>query len=199
MIYVPKQIPKIDPHEVLRFAGAKMADEALLQQAENAIVRIQSAAVWRLIYQHLPITQMCDTSVTLGDGFVLIGTLPVKYLSDCKGAYILIGTVGQGVDRTIAACGVRSLSQGLFADASGSAAVEALLDDFCQHIAKESQPKPRISPGYGDFPLENQLSVFKLLDASKLLGVCLNDSLLISPSKTVSAIVGTRKVTSCLI
>ncbi|MBR5134836.1 MAG: Vitamin B12 dependent methionine synthase activation subunit, partial [Clostridia bacterium] len=49
---------------------------------------------------------------------------------------------------------------------------------------------PRFSPGYGDLPLSVQRSVATLLGMEKTLGVCLSDSLLMSPSKSVTAFVG---------
>ena len=48
----------------------------------------------------------------------------------------------------------------------------------------------RYSPGFGDLSLENQKKVFALLNPQKYIGVTLNDSLLMSPSKSVTAIVG---------
>ena len=51
-------------------------------------------------------------------------------------------------------------------------------------------PVPRFSPGYGDFPLEAQKDIFRTLDCSRKIGLTLNESLLMSPSKSVTAIVG---------
>jgi cobalamin-dependent methionine synthase I len=48
----------------------------------------------------------------------------------------------------------------------------------------------RFSAGYGDLPLELQRDIFGALDCQRKIGVTLNESLLMSPSKSVSAIVG---------
>ena len=53
--------------------------------------------------------------------------------------------------------------------------------------------RPRFSPGYGDVPLDAQRDIFSALDISKNLSVYLNDSLLMSPSKSVTAFVGIKK------
>ena len=50
----------------------------------------------------------------------------------------------------------------------------------------------RYSPGYGDWPLEAQRRLFELLDAPRKAGVSLTDSLLMVPSKSVSAIIGVK-------
>ena len=50
--------------------------------------------------------------------------------------------------------------------------------------------KPRFSPGYGDLSLEVQKEIFSLLDCPRKIGVSLGDSLLMTPSKSVTAIIG---------
>ncbi|MCR5275107.1 MAG: Vitamin B12 dependent methionine synthase activation subunit, partial [Clostridiales bacterium] len=46
------------------------------------------------------------------------------------------------------------------------------------------------SPGYGDLPIEVQKEFLPLLDAERRLGITLSDSYLMSPSKSVTAIIG---------
>ena len=55
------------------------------------------------------------------------------------------------------------------------------------------QLRPRFSPGYGDLPLELQKDVFRVLDCPRKIGLSLNESLLMSPSKSVTAIIGIGK------
>ena len=57
---------------------------------------------------------------------------------------------------------------------------------------------PRFSPGYGDFPLECQGMLLEALEAGKRIGIKLTDSLLMMPSKSVSAVMGaSRKPYRC--
>ena len=51
----------------------------------------------------------------------------------------------------------------------------------------------RFSAGYGDFPLECQRGLLEMLRADKILGISLNDSLLMTPAKSVTAVVGLKK------
>ena len=53
--------------------------------------------------------------------------------------------------------------------------------------------KPRFSPGYGDLPLSMQTDIFRVLDCPRKVGLTLNNSLLMSPSKSVTAIMGIHK------
>ena len=50
--------------------------------------------------------------------------------------------------------------------------------------------KPRFSPGYGDFPLDFQRDIFATMSLAKNIGITLNNSLLMSPSKSVTAVIG---------
>ena len=71
------------------------------------------------------------------------------------------------------------------------------MDETEGEISKELAPGEslvsRYSPGYGDFPLAAQRTLLGLLDASRQVGVSLTDSLLMVPSKSVSAIIGVKK------
>ena len=51
----------------------------------------------------------------------------------------------------------------------------------------------RYSPGYGDLPLETQTAVFKALDCERTIGVTLTESLLMRPSKSVTAVIGMKE------
>ena len=76
--------------------------------------------------------------------------------------------------------------------AIGAERIEAVCDCFCDEIKKEfvCSLKPRFSPGYGDLSLETQKQLFSILDCERQLGISLNSSLLMSPSKSVTAFVG---------
>ena len=56
--------------------------------------------------------------------------------------------------------------------------------------------RPRFSPGYGDFPLEFQRNIGDLLQMAKNIGITLTDSLLMMPSKSVTAVIGCSKTNS---
>jgi len=61
-----------------------------------------------------------------------------------------------------------------------------------QELASGEGLVSRFSPGYGDLPLDYQRTLLSVLDTSRKIGVSLTDSLLMVPSKSVSAIVGVR-------
>ena len=75
--------------------------------------------------------------------------------------------------------------------------IEKWMDETEDEIRKELAPGEslvsRYSPGYGDFPLAAQRTLLALLDAPRRAGVSLTDSLLMVPSKSVSAVIGVKK------
>ena len=79
--------------------------------------------------------------------------------------------------------------------AIGAERIEALCDAFCDKLKAEKSEKglflrPRFSAGYGDLSIELQRDIMRALDCGRKIGVTLNESLLMSPSKSVTAIVG---------
>lgn len=62
--------------------------------------------------------------------------------------------------------------------------------DNIPNPVKKSVLKIRFSPGYGDFSLEHQKDFFRLLQLEKNLGMSLNSALLMSPSKSITAVIG---------
>ena len=120
-----------------------------------------------------------------------------KCLSGSREAVMMAATVGLELDRRIARSERFSPSKALLMQALGAERVEALCDTFCSDFRAQvcSEGKTitrRFSPGYGDLPLETQTDFFRLLDCSRQIGVSLNTSLLMSPSKSVTAIFGIR-------
>ena len=110
---------------------------------------------------------------------------------------LFAGTLGIGIDRFLAKYGRLSPARALWFQAIGAAGIEALCDAFCEELpqllAEDGQPariRPRYSPGFGDFGLEYQPFIFSALDCQKNLGLTLTDSLLMSPTKSVTALVG---------
>ena len=50
--------------------------------------------------------------------------------------------------------------------------------------------RPRFSPGYGDFSIQHQKAVLAMLEASKRIGVTMTDSYMLTPTKSVTAVIG---------
>ena len=121
-----------------------------------------------------------------------------KALAGCDEALIFAATVGLAPDRLIVRYGHLSPVKALCLQAIGAERIEALCDLFVAEIDKQLHKEgrllcPRFSPGYGDLPLAVQKEVFAALDCPRKIGLTLTEAMLMSPTKSVTAIVGIRK------
>lgn len=124
-----------------------------------------------------------------------------RHLAGCSAAYLVCGTIGAEFDALQRHVSVTSGTDTLIVQAIGTAAIEAWMDAVEDEIRHELEPGeelvPRFSPGYGDLPLVYQRTLLTLLDTPRKIGVSLTDTLLMVPSKSVSAIIGVKHV-DCL-
>ena len=119
-----------------------------------------------------------------------------KHLAGCHAAYLLCTTIGAAFDALQRRTSATSPADAFVLQAIGAAAIEEWTDEAEREIRHELKNGEtlvsRYSPGYGDWPLEAQRRLFELLDAPRTVGVSLTDSLLMVPSKSVSAIIGVK-------
>jgi hypothetical protein len=174
--------PPVDAREVLRYAGHRgEITEELRRLLASCIEESEAALQYRVVYGALSLPD--PLLITAADR-----------LAGCHRAIVFAATVGVGIDRLIARYSRVQPAKALLLDALGSERVEALCDAFCNSLAMESGAfTPRFSPGYGAVPLALQRELIAVLDAPRRIGLTLNESLLMSPAKSVTAIVGVYK------
>lgn len=116
-----------------------------------------------------------------------------KNLEGCKRLVLFAATVGAGVDRLIVKYEKLSPARAVILQAMGAAAIECWCDDLNARItAKYGATKPRFSCGYGDLPIQLQSDIFAALSVTKHLGVTLSDNMFMTPTKSVTAIIGIK-------
>lgn len=193
VIYKEYTAPEINRREILRYMGCKSSTP----EAEGLIDRTTELAQGRLTYKacfsEFSIKRT-DKAIDLGFSVTESRDLR-KCLKDCEKIIVFAATVGLDLDRLILRHSRLSPSVAVCLQAFGAERIEALCDKFCDELKAEYalcglSITPRFSPGYGDLPLDLQKDIFKSLDCEKRLGLTLNDSLLMSPSKSVTAIMG---------
>ena len=174
--------PAVNMREVYRYAGCVSADEAVAALAQECIEEADKALSFRVCYGIFPI-----------EGDVSSDDLRLC-LSGCSRVIVFAATVGIGIDRLIMKYGKTSPAKALFMQAYGAERIESLCDEFCRDMKDtlRASLKPRFSPGYGDLPLQVQSDIFRVLDCERKIGLTLNSSLLMSPTKSVTAIVGIK-------
>ena len=182
--YTFNQCGEFNKKEISRYAG-NLQDEALLAEC---ISEVSDKLVYNVCYQKFPFEKQCET---LNLGFAQVNSADLaKNLDGCDGILLFAATVGVELDRLIMKYCKISPVKALIFQAIGTERIEKLCDQFCKDMAKEENIKPRFSPGYGDLPLDLQKELFAALECGKNIGLTLNDSMLMSPTKSVTAIVG---------
>lgn len=194
--YIEYPSPEIERREILRYMGCKAGDSQIDGLLDSCIYESSNALSYKVVYTEVPISGDGD-GIRLGEIMTASRDLQ-KCLSGCDKAVIFAATVGLGIDRLINKYGRINPSRAVCFQAIGAERIEALCDAFCKDIAQKyaesgRKIRPRFSPGYGDLPLELQKDIFRILDCGKRLGLTLNESLLMSPTKSVTAIVGIYK------
>ena len=112
----------------------------------------------------------------------------------CDSVIIFAATVGIGIDRLVHKYSKLSPAKALIFQSIGTERIEALCDVLTEDIKSLGKDiRNRFSAGYGDLPLETQKEIFKLLSPQKNIGLTLGDSLLMSPTKSVTAFIGIEK------
>ena len=187
--------PAVNYGEACRYAGGKKGDAALESALEECYAGLLRGLCYRVCYTELALQKRGEL---LDLSFAQTTSADLKKMLDgCERILLFAATVGQAPDRMILRHMRLSPYKTLLFQAAGSERVEALCDLFCADMAREYGKKgfeltPRFSPGYGDLPLSLQREVFAALMPERHLGVTLNESLLMSPSKSVTAIIGLR-------
>jgi len=177
-----------DEREILRYAGYLGEISPQIQAVlSECIQESKNAFSYRVCF-------VAVEAETLEKKWKNCGTLIAQRLRGAKYAIVFAGTVGLEIDRLILKEENVSVTKALFLQAIGAERIESLCDAFCEEIQKACKGKgyyagARFSAGYGDFPLEKQKDIFALLAPQKAIGLTLNDSLLMSPSKSVTAII----------
>ncbi|MBQ8624421.1 MAG: Vitamin B12 dependent methionine synthase activation subunit [Oscillospiraceae bacterium] len=197
MIYIKSLLPPpVNKKEILRYAGAKEALPELEALLEECLTLAEDKLIYKVCYTEVCVKRNGDI-LTL-DGIETSSKDLQKNLAGCERAVIFAATVGLPLDRLIARFGTVAPSKALMLQAIGAERIESLCDAFNDEISKKAKAegeatRPRFSPGYGDLPLELQKDVFALLDCQRKIGLTLNKSLLMSPSKSVTAVIGIGK------
>ncbi|MBO5109356.1 MAG: Vitamin B12 dependent methionine synthase activation subunit [Clostridia bacterium] len=179
--------PPVCRREVLRYMGARenAEMEALL---DRAIALCEGKLRYRVCYREVAVA--CTGDARYPEGLALTSATLGRALAGCDRAVLFAATVGLELDRLILTYSRTSPALALCLQAYGAERVEALCDAFCEEF---SDATPRVSPGYGDFPIEAQGELFRLLDCPRKIGLSLNESLLMTPTKSVTAVFGRKE------
>ncbi len=171
----------------MRYAGVRLVTPQTDLLYTECLDELKDIFQYKVCYAEFPIV-ISSNEIDLG--FTKINSKNLRQnLDGCDKIIIFVATVGAEIDRLINRYSRTAPAKALMLQAIGSERIESLCDLFCKETGF-ALCKPRFSPGYGDLDLNIQNDIFRVLDCKKRIGAALNDSLIISPSKSVSAIIG---------
>lgn len=183
----------IPREEVLRYLGCPgTEDPATLALVEGCSVRLLAAARPKWTYRVFDLAVQTD-GVRLDCGLLLPGRDLAAHLRGCSRAALLAATLSAPVDALLRRAQAEDLAAAVALDCCATAAVEAVCDLAEAEIRARfpgcSFPF-RFSPGYGDLPIELQDPILRLLDAPRRVGLCATDRHILTPRKSVTAVLG---------
>ena len=179
----------IDTAQAARYFGARgTPDESTMALLEKCAVPLLAVATPRAVWLEADVDALAEAGILRG-GDVM------KHLEGCPQALLLAVTLGPAVDAQIRRAGVGDIAAGVASDTLGSAlaeqAAEAAEAELRQWAAKEGKYLTgRFSPGYGDWDIAVQPLVANALDTVRRAGLCVTDTNLMIPRKSVTAILG---------
>lgn len=191
-----------DRKEALKYLGFNGAAPdgavtAMLEEAENALLK---AVTPKTVSRRFN-CEVTEDGVAFG-GYVFKSKKLSKHLEGCKELFLISATLGVEADNLIRRLSVTDISKAAVMQAASAALIESVLDELSKSLENELEGqglflKPRFSPGYGDFDIKYQKEVFALLDCQKRIGLSLSDSFMMSPTKSVTAVIGITKDKQC--
>lgn len=185
----------IDRREILRYLGygQKEADAATLESVEQCLKELEKAvrpasrwAVFDIVHGPDKVgLPQCDME--------LPGQSIASHLEGCSKAVLLAATLSAQADRLIRCTQACDMAKGLIMDCCATAAIEAVCDETEEDIRNHFPGQYftfRFSPGYGDLPITLQKKFLAVLDAPRKIGLCATDTSLLTPRKSVTAVIG---------
>ena len=187
----------VDKQEIYRYLGYGMhePDAEVRRAVEECLTFLMPQLETREVHRAFPLQFTGKNTLEIG-GLEIQSSVLAKNLTGCREACMMAATVGFAPDRLSArAAAGGKVSRSLMYLAAGTALIEAWCDQVAGMIREEFArqglyPRPRFSPGYGDFALEYQRDLMQMLRVQKTIGVTLTESLLMMPSKSVTALIG---------
>lgn len=186
--YTMIELEKLNRNEAVRYLGGagirlNYRMDVLMDECEKAVLE-KASPKYLYVEKDLPCPQ------------IMGGKDIESHLNGCEKAIVMCATVGSEVDKLIRISQISDMARAVVMDSLASVAVEQVCNAFDKIIAEKYSDYNmtfRFSPGYGDYPIELQKIILQMLDAPKKIGLCTNDNFLLTPTKSVTAVLGLSK------
>ncbi len=189
--------PEVDIKEAIRYLGyRKIApDEDMLRDIEAAARETEQVATPRFVCAKFPLARSENVLTVADTPLVLEGKAIARHLQHADECVLMAATLGVGIDNLCRRYQAVSPLRALLIDACAN----SLIEDYCDRIQAAAGEEAcredekltwRFSPGYGDLPLTIHRTFLPLLDTGRKIGLTETAQHLLTPLKSVTAIMG---------
>ena len=174
-----------------RSAELEREFEAAYEETRRVLEPGHSHKLWA-------VASVGEGKVTLENGVTFQSDMLAKLADGAGGLAAMAATVGPGVDGLVDDYNGRGdMFAMTVADAVGSVAAEELMSRVHAAVAAEAEraggtASRRVSPGYGDFGLEDQPRLLEL-SGGAALGITVTENFMMVPRKSVTAVAAVRR------
>lgn len=184
--------------EALYYLGYKgnAPDENTRQLLDVCEKEVLNTAQPKYLYKTFDLAFNEDNIELVGSSVFLRGGDIREHLSGCEKAVLMCATISSSIDLLIRKAQVTDMARAVIINSLASVAVEQVCDKVEKKIYdeyKEYYKTFRYSPGYGDLPIDIQGDILNTLNSQKLIGLCTGSTNMLTPVKSVTAVIGLSK------
>ena len=192
------QLDGLDRKEALRYLGygRNIPEQHISELIDECEKKILETAKPRYIYKVFDIKEYSDGIEVVNTNLLMPGNSIKNHLLGCDKAVLMGVTISSDIDRLIRITQIKDMAKAVIMDSLASVAVEQACEKTEEVIKKEYSEYNqtwRFGVGYGDLPLDIERDFVKVINASKIIGLCTNASNMLIPTKSVTAIIGLSK------
>lgn len=175
--------------------GPGLERPALQRKLAGALAEVEALVEPIACYEAYPIERFLHDRLQLAGGVRLGGGPVVTVVGGAEELVVALCTIGAALDERVRQHREEGrYSEMLMLDELGSWAVDQMRRQLYERVEAELAERgwrasSPLSPGEGEWPMREQRTIFKLLDASQV-GVALGPEQLMSPLKSLSLVFG---------
>jgi len=182
--------------EAVRYLGygSHAIDDGTLAMIDSSYEELKQTACRKIVYRIFDVSFKSENSMEIG--MLSIDSKDLgKNLKGCERAAVLGATLGPGVDLLLRKYTLTDMARVVVLQACAAYMLEEYLDNCQEELRRKMEGqglylRPRFSPGYGDFSISHQEMILRMLDAPKKIGLSLTDGNMLTPVKSVTALIG---------
>jgi hypothetical protein len=177
--------------------GQKL-DHAMESLLDACIEEVKAVSRESFTYRIFDLEKQEQGIYLKGSTLLLRGRDIEAHLEKAESCALMAVSLGLEIDKRITLYSRTDLTRSVIFDACAVAAVESLCDEVQQEIEEKAksiglQITQRFSPGYGDFSIDIQRYITKVLGTYEKFGLGVNESSIMIPRKSVTAVIGLQR------